>query len=128
MDAARAERLWDAVGKFVARTFCAGMLMACAATSRAECPVDDHARAGCPQQVAPRAKISNTPAYDGYYVGGSSPIRGDGPSMPAEGVWGWDYFGSFYQRRIDLGWLHDRLAAKPTPTYKTDGPKLLHKD
>ncbi len=123
MDASRNPHNW-LTSLLVAAALQAGAT----APLRAECPEDPHARAGYPQQVAPRARVSNTPAYDGYYVGGSSPIRGDGPCLPAEGVWGWDYFGSLYQRRVDLGWLHDRHAAKPAPAYKTDGPKLLHKD
>ncbi|MGC4006700.1 MAG: hypothetical protein QM811_27680 [Pirellulales bacterium] len=53
--------------------------------------------------------------------------KGDGPYWPADGTWGWDYFGKHYHRRVALGWWHQDARQEPG-TYKTDGPKILHKE
>jgi len=106
---------------------------ACVTADSAEpCPhcqktMDHHARAGYPQKVAPWARPSVNPAYDGYYVGGGAPFsHGSGPCNPADGVWGWDYFGRVYSRRVALGWWHGERWQGGAGAYKTDGPKVLH--
>jgi hypothetical protein len=89
-------------------------------------PADRHARAGCPQRVAPWAHCSNNAAYDGYYVGGGALYNGDGPRFPADGAWGWDYFGRHFDRKVALGWWHGRRYQAGGGKYDTDGPKVLH--
>ena len=92
--------------------------------------------AGHPERIAPWARPSETPAYDGYYVGGSAPLwdsplgRGKSrPRSPYEGTFGWDYFGSRYRRRVDLQWLpRYRQHRHGVEAYKTDGPHLLKKE
>jgi hypothetical protein len=87
---------------------------------------DRHRRAGCPQKVAHWAHCSYNTAYDGYYVGGGAVHRGDPPCFPADGVWGWDYFGRHFDRHVDLGWWHGRRYQAGGGKCNTDGPKLLH--
>ena len=89
---------------------------------------DRHARAGCPQTVAPWAHCSYNTSYDGYYVGGGAAHRGDGPRFPCDGTWGWDYFGRHFDRHVALGWWHGRRYQSGGGKYDTDGPKVLHKE
>ena len=91
-------------------------------------PADRHARAGCPQSVAPWAHCSSNSAYDGYYVGGGALYHGDGPWFPCDGTWGWDYFGRHVDRHVALGWWHGRRYQAGGGKYETDGPKVLHKE
>jgi hypothetical protein len=85
----------------------------------------DHARAGFPLHVRPRAIPSSTPHYGGYWVGGGLPVHGDDPFLD-EGTFGWDYFGILFNKRIDLNWSHGRRHQGGAGSYKTDGPKLRH--
>jgi hypothetical protein len=92
-------------------------------------PANRHARAGCPQTVAPWAHYSYNRAYDGYYVGGGAVHHGDGPRVPADGTWGWDYFGYHFDRHVVLGWWHPGAPGRYQSgggKYDTDGPKILH--
>ncbi len=91
-------------------------------------PADRHARAGCPQTVAPWAHCSYNEAYDGYYVGGGAAHHGDGPWFPCDGTWGWDYFGRHFDRHVALGWWHGRRYQAGGGKYDTDGPKVFHKE
>jgi len=85
----------------------------------------DHACAGCAMLFRKRAIPSNTPHYDGYWVGGGLPVHGDAPTIE-EGTFGWDYFGALFKRHVQLNWSHGRLYQGGTGAYKTDGPKLEH--
>ncbi len=75
--------------------------------------------------VRPHAAPSNTPAYCGYYVGGGAAHHGE-ERFAEEGTWGWDYFGRYFSRHIDLGWWHGARYQGGIGAYKTDGPKLHH--
>jgi hypothetical protein len=86
-------------------------------------PEDEERRAGYPHTVASWAKPSDTGRYKGYYVGGGSPCRGEGP-CEEEGTWGWDYCGLCLPSKIALGWWHGRKEQGGTGAYKTDGPRL----
>jgi hypothetical protein len=82
-------------------------------------------RAGYPQDVARYAVPSETGHYIGYLVGGGAPCHGAFP-CPSEGTWAWDYQGCI-PRRIALGWWHGRYQGG-TGAYKSDGPRVLHRE
>ncbi len=82
-----------------------------------------HRRAGYPLCLSPRADLTNTPEYEGYYVGGGSPYHGEGRCR-TEGTWGWDYVGWHLPRRVALGWNHGRREQGGTGAYETDGPHV----
>jgi len=81
-------------------------------------------RAGCPQSISHIATPTNTPHYGGYYVGGGTLKHGEGRYCN-EGVWGWDYMGVLFQKRVWLGWSHGRRYQDGTGAYKTDGPHII---
>jgi hypothetical protein len=83
----------------------------------------DHYRTGDSMRIRKRGRPSNTRYYGGYWVGGGLPVLGDEPTFE-EGTFGWDYFGSFFMRRVALNWSHGRRYQGGTGAYKTDGPKL----
>ena len=83
-------------------------------------------RAGHPETISPLAVPSSGCRYDGYYVGGSLPILGEGRCVAHEGTWGWDYFGILFPKRIALNWGHGVRSQGGSGAYKTDGPKLRH--
>jgi hypothetical protein len=83
----------------------------------------DHARAGCAMDVRRFAIPSNTKYYGGYQVGGGAAIGGAGPTLE-EGVWGWDYSGILFPKRIALNWSHGKRYQGGTGAYRTDGPRL----
>jgi hypothetical protein len=91
-----------------------------------ECKEDGERRAGYPSRVSCLAQPSDTGAYDGYYVGGGTPCRGEGP-REEEGTWGWDYLGRWWNSRVALLWSHGREQGG-SGAYKTDGPQVLHHD
>ena len=86
----------------------------------------DHtfARAGFPNVVAPWAQPSKTPKEMPGYVGGSIPLGGDGPAVPWDGVFGYDYVGYGSPGRVFLGWGHDPVNPRMGP-YRTDGPRVF---
>lgn len=107
-------------------TFCTILLAVSAAAVAANPPVSEQQRTGYPQQIAPWAIPSNTPAYSGYYLGGGAlSLRKGEPRTPEEGTWGWDYFGRHFRRRVDLLWWHGRRYQGGSGAYQTDGPRLL---
>jgi len=95
--------------------------------SRCNCGHCRLKRAGNPNSVSWLAKPSNTPRYWGYYVGGGAAFGGS-PRMRHEGVWGWDYFGGIFNRRVSLNWWHGARRQGGRGAYKTDGPKVFHKE
>jgi hypothetical protein len=97
----------------------------CAAPKEEE---DPQARAGYPQNVSKCAAPSDTGSYVIYKVGGGCACTkccGDAPCRE-DGVWGWDYQGCWFPRRVILGWWHGRKYQGGTEGYKTDGPHLPH--
>jgi hypothetical protein len=82
---------------------------------------EGHARAGCPQVVSPCARLSDTPYYDGYYVGGGAAVHGQ-PRCPCEGTWGWDYAG-LIPKFIGLTWWHGEHKQGSGGAYATDHKK-----
>ncbi|MFO0842717.1 MAG: hypothetical protein U0797_10030 [Gemmataceae bacterium] len=90
----------------------------------------DERRAGCPSEVSPCAKPSDTGRYVGYPVGGGAPPcscnKADAPA-PDEGTWGWDYSGLCWPSKGALGWWHGRRYQGGGGTYCTDGPRPLEK-
>jgi hypothetical protein len=81
-----------------------------------------HARAGWPLCVSAHASPSNTPAYDGGYVGGGGSHHGEARG-PSEGTWGWDYVGTHLPRRVFLRWAHGGPAQDGNPYYLADFPR-----
>ena len=78
-------------------------------------------QSGYANMVKKHAKPTNTPAYDGYWVGGSSFSRKASGPGPLQGTDGRDYFGKCFDRIIVLGWKnreHDKVG---TGSYATDG-------
>jgi hypothetical protein len=88
---------------------------------------DGRQRAGNPQNIAPWARPSNGPHYDGYYVGGGAAWGGQ-PRYVLEGTWGWDYFGHLFDKHIALGWWHGQRYQGGAGKYETDGPKIFHRE
>jgi hypothetical protein len=87
--------------------------------------MNGYERAGYPQEVACRARPSDSPANVGYVVGGGAPFHGE-PRYINEGTWGWDYSGIDFQRCVQLGWWHGQRSQGGAGAYKTDGPRLMH--
>jgi hypothetical protein len=83
-----------------------------------------HVRAGCPHFVACYAQPSVNRNYIGYYVGGGAVVYGEGRHSQ-EGVWGVDYHGMLFKRRVRLDWWHGRKYQGGIGAYKTDGPHFL---
>ncbi len=63
-------------------------------------------RAGRPDCFAPWARCPDDAKYDGYYVGGGSPVRGEPRDAHREGTWGRDY--TPWYSRVRLKWWHGR--------------------
>jgi hypothetical protein len=82
------------------------------------------ARAGQPQQVRRLARPTYTREYNGGWVGGGAGFRGD-PPRANEGVWGRDYVGLIYPRRVWPKWFHGRREQEGVGKYSSDGPHLI---
>ena len=100
------------------------------ASSNAEIPRGatteaDHnfGRSGMANQIAPWARPGRTAKEAPGLVGGSRPLRGDGPIAPAEGVFGFDYVGG-HPGRVFLNWTHDPVSPRMGP-YRTDGHRVF---
>lgn len=78
--------------------------------------------AGYPFDLSTHAVPSDTGHYDGYYVGGGSPISGSGPCC-REGTFGWDYTG--IGSLVRLKWSGGRRYQGGYGSYATEGPKPL---
>ncbi len=96
-------------------------LAGCATTC---CQEDGEQRAGYPSHVSRLAQPSATGPYDGYYVGGGSACRGDGPGNE-DGTWGWDYFGRCWKSKVALLWSDGKYQGG-AGAYQMDGPHLLN--
>jgi hypothetical protein len=85
-------------------------------------------RAGYPTEVSRFAYPSETPNYQGYYVGGGVTKRGTelgGRGPQALGTWGWDYsgIGCLVRPLIVLKWNPARYHSG-YGRYKIDGPPV----
>jgi hypothetical protein len=79
-----------------------------------------YARAGHPDEISHCARPTNTPAYCGYYVGGSCVCRG-GPPGPLDGTYGWDYCGCHYApHHVFLGWCYCHRYKGGEGAYRTE--------
>jgi hypothetical protein len=107
------------VGTLVSTGLVLGLLAANASGAE-PAPPPASCRAGYVLPVAGWARPSETPSYVGYYVGGGCPCLGR-PPLPTEGVWGWDYAGCVFCRRVWLNWCPRRYQGG-TGSYRTDGP------
>jgi hypothetical protein len=85
----------------------------------------DHtfARSGMSNTVAWWARPGRTSKHAPGIVGGSKTLGGEGPFLPAQGVFGYDYVGFGLYRRVFLGWRHSPFAPPPGP-YQIDGPQF----
>lgn len=94
------------------------------------CQIENgHCRAGNPQCLLRWASPSNTPCYTGCYVGGGAPCHKGEARCLHEGVWGWDYTGHLYQRKVWLSWYHGEKYQGGTGKYNPDSPHyIFHKE
>ena len=103
----------------------AALLMATSVKADPPDSWENNRRAGFPQEVSRFARPSDTGRYIGYTVGGGARLRKGDQPLAHEGVWGWDYSGGLFQRRVILGWWHGRRYQGGSGAYRTDGPKVL---
>lgn len=80
---------------------------------------------GLPYDVGRFAKPTYTFEYGYGWVGGGAPTWRGEPRRANEGVWGRDYVGVFYLRRVWPNWWHSGRNQGGAGSYKTEGPKLL---
>ena len=99
------------------------------ATERRHFQGDQFRRAGDPQCISPLAKPTESPHELGYYVGGGARQRSHHADdrRAAEGVWGTDYRGIIIPKHVELGWWHGRRYQGGSGSYRTDGPRVLHR-
>ena len=97
-----------------------------ALAANAQTTAADHtfARSGMSNTIAWWARPGRTAKEAPGIVGGSKALGGDGPFVPKEGVFGYDYVGYGLMRRIFLGWRHSPNAPPPGP-YRMDGPQFF---
>lgn len=99
------------------------------ATQRKHFQGNQFHRAGDPQCISPLAKPTESPHEIGYYVGGGArqKSRHAEQRRPPEGVWGTDYAGLVIPKHVELGWWHGRRAQGGTGSYRSDGPRVVHR-
>ena len=73
------------------------------------------------------AKPTYGPDYNYGWVGGGAPSWRGQPRRANEGVWGRDYQGVVYLRRVWPNWWHGQREQGGAGAYRTDGPKLFHR-
>ena len=78
-----------------------------------------------PYEIGRFAKPTYGPAYGYGWVGGGAPSWRGQPRRRDEGVWGRDYVGVFYLRRVWPNWWHGARQQGGAGAYKPDGPKLI---
>ena len=99
-----------------------------AASSRRRPPAVPISRPnGVPYPVGRFAKPTYGPDYGYGWVGGGAPSWRGEPRRANEGVWGRDYMGVVYLRRVWPNWWHGQREQGGTGAYRPDGPKLLHR-
>lgn len=87
----------------------------------ATCTTAPSCRQPGPPAIAKWAIPSDGKGYNGYYVGGGVPCRGEA-RCASEGTWGWDYPGHLLRRKVDLQWTHGRKCQGSTGAYGTVAP------
>ena len=99
------------------------------ATERHHFQGDQFRRAGDPQCVSPLAGPGESRHAVGYFVGGGAHVKGwrGEERRPSEGTWGTDYAGALIPKKIDLRWSHGRRYQGGVGSYRTDGPRLIHR-
>jgi hypothetical protein len=99
------------------------------ATQRKHFQGNQFHRAGDPQCISPLAKPTESPHEIGYYVGGGArqKSRHAEHRLPHEGLWGTDYAGLVIPKHVELGWWHGRRAQGGTGSYRSDGPRVVHR-
>ena len=99
------------------------------ATQRKHFQGNQFQRAGNPQCISPLAKPTESPHEIGYYVGGGAPQKSRHAEhhLPHEGIWGTDYAGLVIPKHVHLGWWHGRHAQAGTGSYRSDGPRFVHR-
>lgn len=88
--------------------------------------VDHWRRAGDPQGVHRFAKPSIDANYTGSYVGGGAVLLGRERDARQEGVWGVDYDGVIFPKRVFLDWNRGWRRQGGVKGYQTDGPHVKH--
>ena len=78
-----------------------------------------------PYRVGRHARPTYGPDYGYGWVGGGAPSWRGEPRGSNEGVWGRDYQGVVYLRRVWPNWWHGQRQQGGTGAYRTDGPKLI---
>lgn len=80
---------------------------------------------GVPYPVGRFAKPTYTPEYGYGWVGGGAPTWKGDIRRANEGVWGRDYEGVVYLRRVWPNWWHSPRRQGGTGAYLADGPKII---
>lgn len=99
------------------------LAQAAAGSSRVIAATGGLARSAYP--VARHAKPTYGPDYGYGWVGGGAPSWRGEPRRVNEGVWGRDYVGVLYLRRVWPNWWHGQRQQGGAGAYRTDGPRLL---
>jgi hypothetical protein len=79
-----------------------------------------------PYRVGRHARPTYGPDYGYGWVGGGAPSWRGEPRRPNEGVFGRDYQGIIYLRRVWPNWWHGQRQQGSAGSYRTDGPKFVH--
>lgn len=78
-----------------------------------------------PYRVGRHARPTYGPDFGFGWVGGGAPSWRGEPRRTNEGVWGRDYQGVVYLRRVWPNWWHGQRQQGGPGSYRTDGPKLI---
>ena len=118
-----------------------GILISCAAardltpymgrpsTQRKHLQGDPVERAGHPEWVSPLAKPTKSSHEECYFIGGGAreKSRGGQERRIGEGTWGTDYTGLIIPKKTNLLWWHGQRYQGGVGSYRTDGPRIVHK-
>lgn len=79
---------------------------------------------GVPYTVGRFARPTYGPDYGYGWVGGGAPTWKGDLRRANEGVWGRDYEGAVFLRRVWPNWWHSPRRQGGTGAYLADGPKI----
>jgi hypothetical protein len=98
-------------------------------TQRKHFQGDPVERAGHPEWVSPLAKPTKSSHEEGYFIGGGARVksRGGQERRIGEGTWGTDYTGLVIPKKTNLLWWHGQRYQGGVGSYRTDGPRIVHK-
>lgn len=98
-------------------------------TQRKHFQGDPVERAGHPEWVSPLAKPTKSSHEEGYFIGGGARVksRGGQERRIGEGTWGTDYSGLVIPKKTNLLWWHGQRYQGGVGSYRTDGPRIVHK-